>query len=52
MKIKHYVPRQQLIRYYLSNIQPIIQYGLLIYGCTNYSAICIDFSDKVKFLRF
>ena len=36
-KLRHYVPRQLLIRYYKSNISPIIQYGILLYGCTKYS---------------
>ena len=34
-KLRHYVPRAQLINYYRSNIEPIIQYGVLVYGCTS-----------------
>ena len=36
-KLRHYVPRQLLIRYYKSSINSIIQYGILLYGCTKYS---------------
>ena len=32
-KLRHFVPRSQLIRYYNIIVQPIIQYGLVVYGC-------------------
>ena len=38
-KLRHYVPRKQLIDYYRSNVNPIIQYGILVYGCCSYSSL-------------
>ena len=32
-KLRHYLPRSQMIEYYSSNVVPILQYGILIYGC-------------------
>ena len=39
-KLRHYVPRTTLIRYYEASVKPLIQYGVLIYGCTNFSNLC------------
>ena len=36
-KMRHYVPRSILLKYYMSNIKPIIQYGMLVYGSTSFS---------------
>ena len=38
--LRHYVPRSTLIRYYEANVRPLIQYGVLIYGCTSFSSLC------------
>ena len=38
-KLRHYVARKQLIDYYRSNVNPIIQYGILVYGCCSYSSL-------------
>ena len=38
-KLRHYVPRKQLIYYYRSNVKPIIQYVILVYGCCSYSSL-------------
>ncbi len=38
-KLRHYVPKNVLLRYYSSNIKPIIQYGLLAYGCASYRTL-------------
>ena len=38
-KLRHYVPRSQMIEYYSSNVVPILQYGILIYGCCSYSQL-------------
>ena len=38
-KLRHYVPRKQLIDYYRSNVNPIIQYGIFVYGCCSYSSL-------------
>ena len=32
---RHYVPRQHLIGFYKSNVNPIIQYVTLVCGCSN-----------------
>ena len=46
-KLRHYVPRNQLISYYNSNVTPLIQYGALVYGCRTYSALLpIDLFQK------
>ena len=34
-RLRHYVPRGTLLKYYQSYIEPIITYGLLVYGCTS-----------------
>ena len=49
-KLRHYVPRNQLISYYNSNVTPIIQYGALVYGCCMYSALLRIFllQKKIK----
>ena len=39
LKLRHYVPRSQMIEYYSSNVVPILQYGILIYGCCSYSQL-------------
>ena len=36
-KMRHYVPRSILLKNYMSNIKPIIQNGLLVYGGTSFS---------------
>ena len=47
-KLRHYVPRKQLIDYYQSNVKPIIQYGILVYGTYFVSA---EVSKMVLFLQ-
>ena len=36
-KLRHYISKSVLLQYYSSNIKPIIQYGILVYGYVNYS---------------
>ena len=38
-KLRHYVPKRVLLQFYLSNIKPIIQYGVLIYGCVSFTSL-------------
>ena len=38
-KLRHYVPKRVLLQFYSSNIKPIIQYGLLIYGCVSVTSL-------------
>ena len=51
-KLRHYVPRSQLLAYYSSNIKPIIQYGILVYGCCSYSSLEPIFILQKKILKF
>ena len=51
-KLRHYVPRRELLNYYSSNIKPIIQYGLLVYGCCSYSSLEPLFILQKKILKF
>ena len=51
-KLRHYVPRKDLILYYNSNTKSVIQYGLLVYGCCSYSALYRVFSLQNKILKF
>ena len=33
-RLRNYVPRKLLRRYYESNINATVQYGVLVYGCS------------------
>ena len=35
--MRHYIPKSNLLKYYQSNIKPVIQYGILVYGGTSFS---------------
>ena len=51
-KLRHYAPLNQLPEYYRSNVVPIIQYGILIYGCCSYSSLECLFLLQKKILKF
>ena len=51
-KLRHFVPRSQPIRFYSSIGQPIIQYGLLVSGCTSYNELEPILKLQKKFLKF
>ena len=34
-RLRHYVPRGTLLKYYRKYIEPIFTFGLLVYGCTS-----------------
>ena len=38
-KLRHYVPKGVLLQFYSSNIKPITQYGVLIYGCVSFTSL-------------
>ena len=38
-KLRHFAPRYQLIECYKSIICPIIQYGILVYGCSSFTSL-------------
>ena len=37
-KLRHFVPKFELMNYYKTNVVPIIQYGILVFGCCSYKA--------------
>lgn len=51
-KLRHYVPRHLLLLYYKSNIQPIIQYGILVYGCCSKTSLQSIYQLQKKILKF
>ena len=51
-KLRHYVPRHLLLLYYKSNIQPIIQYGILVYGCCSKTSLQSIYQMQKKILKF
>ena len=54
-KLRHYVPRAQLINYYRTNIETIIQYGVLVYGCAsmrNLMPVLISQKKILKYIHF
>ncbi len=50
-KLRYFVPRKVLLRYYSTNIKPIIQYGILIYGCVRYSNLELILKLQKKIVR-
>ena len=40
-KLRHFVPRYQLLEYYKSVINPIMQYGILVYGHCTFSSLVV-----------
>ena len=50
-KMRHYVPRSILLKYYMSNIKPIIQYGSLVYGGTSFSFLNPILNMQRKIVR-
>ena len=51
-KLRYYVPKHQLLAYYRSNINPIIQYGVLVYGCCSYTSLEPIYVLQKKILKF
>ena len=50
-RIRKFVNRSVLLRYYKSFIEPTIRYGLLIYGCTAYSKLLRIYMVQKKLLK-
>ena len=50
-RLRHYVPRGTLLKYYKTYIEPIITYGLLIYGCTSRHQLNPIYIIQKKVLR-
>ena len=50
-KMRHYVPRGTVLKYYASNIKPILQYGILVYGCTSYTNLLPLLMIQKKIIR-
>ena len=51
-KLCHFTPRTLLLRYYRSNSNPVLQYGVLIYGCCSYSSLTPLFLLQKRILKF
>ena len=50
-RLRHFTSSSVVIRYYKTYMKPIIQYGLLIYGCTRKSVLNDIFLVQKKILR-
>ena len=50
-KLRHFVPRKQL-SCYKSNIEPMIQYGVLVFGCCKYTSLLPILMMPKKILKF
>ena len=50
-RLRHYVPRGTLLKYYQTFIEPIITYGLLVYGCTSRHQLNPNYIIQKKVLR-
>ena len=50
-KLRHYLPKHILLLYYNSHVKPIIQYGVLVYGCTASNNLVPILRQQKKILR-
>ena len=50
-KLRHFVPRYQLIGYYRNVVCPIIQYGVLVYGCCSFSSLSPIYQLQKKIIK-
>ena len=50
-KLRHFVPRYQLIEYYRNVVCPIIQYGVLVYGCCSFSSLSPIYQLQKKIIK-
>ena len=50
-KLRQFLPKHLLLLYYNSHIKPIIQYGVLVYGCTTYNNLMPIFLQQKKIIR-
>ena len=50
-KLRHYIPKHILLMYYNSHVKPIIQYGVLVYGCTSSNNLLPILRQQKKILR-
>ena len=48
------MPKKLLIQYYESEVRPIVQYGVLVYGCSNYPLLQPIYllQKNLKFIYF
>ena len=49
--LRHYASRSNLLNYYNTNVNSIIQYGILVYGCCSYSSLLPIFRLQKKILN-
>ena len=50
-RLRYYVPRGTLLKYYQIYVEPIITYGLLVYGCTSRHQLNPIYIFQKKVLR-
>ena len=50
-KLRHFVPKFELMNYYKTNVVPIIEYGILVFGCCSYKAQEPIFIMQKKILK-
>ncbi len=50
-KLRRYVPRQTLLQSYSCNVEPIVQYGILVYGGVSFSSLELIRILERKILR-
>ena len=50
-KLRHHAPVNQLIDYYKTNVSSIIQYGIIVYGCSSYSNPLPIYNLQKKILK-
>ena len=50
-KMTHYVPRSVLLKYDFCKVKPIVQYGILVHGCTSFTVLESILSMQRKTLR-
>ena len=50
-KMRHYVPCNVLLKYYFCNVKPIVQNGILAYGCLSFTVLEPVLAMQKKLLR-
>ena len=50
-KLRHFVPRYQLIEYYRNVVCAISQYGVLVYGCCSFSSLSPIYQLQKKTIK-
>ena len=51
LRARNFFKRSQLLYYYKTHVNPIVQYGVLIYGCTSYSNLDPNLKIQKQIVR-